>query len=234
MKKVFLFLLCIAQYCFNASTQPTDNFVIKNELRPLYDGECLVLSERIIRQDDNYGFTISIKNDNKTKNVLELKNISTAVLYNDKKKILIQVGNNENAVPYRGDPIYLINGLIGSIEFLDYFVPGFFLVESENVIIDRLYRDSHNYLIDDIYVYDIQKKELVFICDVNKYLRTKLLHEDSHYDLDFPDYINGHNRIIDDHIRVYFNQWGENGPNSFFAFLNIKNKRNVYIDDQMD
>jgi hypothetical protein len=202
-----------------------------NYLKPLKCDEVFFISERIILQDENdYRYTVSIMNNNKFEKTIEFKKIQKIILFDNKRKFLVYGKKNYRDERYQGEPLFIIDGDEGTMKYLDNFWPGFFLIDEQNIIINRFYQEDKKF-IDDIFIYNIITKEIIYVYDMNAYLASRLGTDNlEYYELDFPDYSDGKNKVNNGRIRVYFNQWGEDGPQSFYAHLNIQNPNSVYIE----
>lgn len=229
-KKEFLLLPFVFLMCLNVFSQDnTKDYIVLNVLRPLKHDEVFQISERMILQDNNdYRYIVNIVNNNQTEKIMELKNIRQLILYDNQRGILLYGMKHYDIGEYKGNPLFIIDGVEGKIEYLDNFRPGFFLIE-DNIIINRIYRQEQ--LTDDLFVYDITRRETICVYDMNAYLVSKLetMNKDR-YEIGFPDYYEGKVKITNGRVKLYFDQWGEDGPDSFYSYLNIQDKRNIYAE----
>lgn len=226
MRKSILYLFLLNCGCLFPQCQ---DFIVYNNFSKLNQDEYFYSSERMIKEEgDNYRFIV-YKN-NTTEKIFEFKNSYSLILFNDRKKFLLFLNPNTYTSD-EGAPLYFIDGDNGTIEYLGLFHNGFFVLEDDLVIVGSILKRSAFSPTDDLFVYSIKDREIIGIYDANNYLNTTINCEDQDgFFLSFPDYRDGKNVVLNGHIRVYFDHWGQDGPKSFYTYLNVQDVHNIFLE----
>jgi hypothetical protein len=232
MSRLACLLLLINSFFVYAQNE---NFIVYTDFEKLNEHEFFSSGERIINQDgENYRYIVEVESEGIIKKAFEFKNAYNLIMFDDKRRFLLYLNPNTYACD-GGSPLYYIDGNTGTIESLGLFTHGFFVVEDKMVIINRISKDRNYFLTEDLFVYSITDKKVISTYNVNEYLSAIVYREDrDYYLLGFPDYKEGRNIIRNGRIRVYFDHYGEDGPKSFYAYLNINDVYNIFMEPPVD
>ena len=236
MVKVMMVVLLIN--CINLAYSQEN--IVFNRLRKLMPNEIFIAEERRIESDGiYYRFTINIKSETGIEKVLEFKNTEAIYMFQDKKRFLAYLdtrGWNKSSndfilSDYGNDPLFYINGIEATIEYIGSSRGGFFVLEEPMVFIGRIPM-KNNQITTDLYVCSILEKKVISTLDINKYIRSKVKIEGRDYfDVSFIGYRDYSVPVNNGYIKIGLDHYGEDGPKSFFAYLNVKNVYNLTIED---
>ena len=214
--------------------------IVFNRLRKLTPNEIFVAEARRIENNERYyRFTINIKSETCIEKVLEFKNTEDIYMFQDKKRFLAYLdttGWNKSSndfilSDYGNDPLFYIDGREGTIEYVGSSFGGFFILEESMVLINRIPM-SNSQITTDLYVYSILEKKILSTLDVNKYIRSKVqIDNRDHFYVSFIGYRDYTVPVNNGYIKIGLDHYGENGPKSFFAYLNVKDVYNLTIED---
>lgn len=227
--------------CSFISIYAQDNIVF-NKLRKLLPHETFTVDERIIVENETcYRFKINIKTEIGVENVLVFKETNSVYMFQDGKRLLVYCDTtswNKTTTTFIssgwGDPLYYIDGNTGVIEYIGSSFGGFFILEEPMVFINRI-PTTTNQVSTNLYVYGILEKRIISILDTTKYVQDKVKIEGQDYfDIGFVGGRNYSVPVHDGRIKIYFDHYGEDGPKSFFAYLNVMDINNLKIEDSIE
>jgi hypothetical protein len=128
--------LLLAQENIDDYQDIIDDHIVYNGFRALNDNEVFVVEQWDIKGKDNYWFIISIQDDAKTEKILELKALYSVNLFKNKKSILVRLINvyrPEKLNRMGGSPLYYIDGVEGTIEYIGLGTGSVGLIEEKNI-----------------------------------------------------------------------------------------------------
>lgn len=83
-----------------------------------------------------------------------------------------------------------------------------------------------------MFVYSIIEKKIISTLDVNSYVRSKVkIGGQDYFEFDPVGYRDSRVPVNNGYMEIYINHYGEDGRKSFYAYLNVKDVRNLKMED---
>jgi hypothetical protein len=238
-KAVCIIALLYWVVCLAAAQNELSGHIIYNELRPLQEHEQFVARKLYVPCEAVYRFVVSVAGmeGNEIEKVFECRYTHSLYMFEDNKRFIVHF-----SIGYKTDmpePAYYIDGEKGNIEFLGLFYGAYAVLEENMIIIDRDPSTSGSgYSIETemLIIYSITDRTIyatISLADV--FLKNKAPPErEPYFYVSFLDYyeerINAYNGYVPINIRYY----GKELPESFDAYLNINDVKNIRLEYAKD
>jgi len=225
VRKIILLGLLVSNLgCINAQEN-----IVFNKLRKLKSNEIFIVEDRTyIETEKYYRFTINIKNGTRLEKVLEFRDTISIYMFNNKKRFIVYLNITDWNNPR---PLYYIDGENATIEYIGSSFGGYFILEEPMVFIDRIYFDDQ--VCPNLNVHSILEKKIISTLDTNIFLRSKVkIESQDNFYINFIGYQDYSVPVYNGYIKIYFNHYNEDGPKSFYAYLNIKDIYNLKISER--
>ena len=222
-----------------------DEAIVLNNMRKLETGEKFVVvkANEFVDNENDYRTTVLITNGIDTEEYLILKDVYSLYLFENYTRILIYFStviwsdNTKMNLPdYReyGYPLYYINGVDNTSEYITSTFPGFFVLENEMAIINTDYSNFNTNIVSpNIYAFSIEEKRVLSFISTDDFVRSKTnVSKPGSFFIAFGAEYN-RAPVINGYNRMYFDHWGEDGPESFYAYLDLNDLNNLRILENM-
>jgi len=208
--------------------------IVFNKLRKLQPNEVFIYEDQGHVETEKrsmYQFTVYIKNQTHIEKVMEFQDTISIYMFKDKKRFLAYLNIDDYNYP---SPLYYIDGENATIEYIGSSYGGHLILEEQMVFINRI-PENNDQICPNLEVYSILEKKRLSTLDTNTFLRSNIeIDSDDGFYIGFVGYLDYSVPVYNGYIKIFFDHYGEDGPKSFFAYLNVKNVYNLKIERDVE